>query len=153
MKDGDGVMLQSDQGYPLRRPAGEVAVDGLLRGILAGIVMMALLIVLGWREGLVPSEVIEAFGTRTPSNVVNGLFSHIAISAIYGILWAFLLNAGLNKLKAPRWLIGMGYGLLLYGITRLLGPLSGLAVLNPVSLAVANIVYGAVLGLVSRGRG
>jgi hypothetical protein len=106
-----------------------------------------------WIQGVAPAEVLKAFGSRIPANPTNGLFSHLAVSAIYGIVWAFLLNTALRTLRAPRWLLGILYGLLLFAFAELLvAPSALLDAVSTAALLIAHIVYGAALGLLSGRR-
>lgn len=144
------MVTHSEGTYRERRNPGDTAVDGLLRGLVAGGAMILVLTLLEWFGGKAPDVVLEAFGSRTPVNAVNGLFSHLAVSAVYGILWAFLLNAGLDSIRAPRWLMGTIYGLLLFAFAVVaIAPNTGIRFLSPVPLLIAHGVYGATLGLLS----
>lgn len=145
------MVTHSEGTYRERRNLGDTAVDGLLHGLVAGGAMILVLTLLEWFGGKAPYVVLEAFGSRAPANAVNGLFSHLAVSAVYGILWAFLLNAKPGSLRAPRWLVGIAYGLLLFAFAELVvAPNSGLRIVAPLFLLIAHMVYGLTLGLLSR---
>ncbi len=147
------MVTQHKESYRERRSLGDTAVDGLLCGMAAGAVMIGLLIVLEWVNGMPPAEVLGTFGARVPANSIHGLFSHLAVSAIYGILWALLLNLGLRNLRAPQWLLGMVYGLALFALAEyVVAPSTLLSAVAPLSLLSVHVVYGATLGLLSARR-
>lgn len=131
---------------------GETAVDGLLAGLAAGVAMTLFLLGAGLLGGTAPAVLLGYFDPAGEGNWLNGLLGHLAVSAVYGVGFA-LLRGGVVRLwlAAPRysWLLGVVYGLVLWGLARGVGltavdsPLHQIA---PLVFALAHLVYGAVLG-------
>jgi hypothetical protein len=128
----------------MKKSIGDRAVDGLLAGIVAGVVMLATLLLLAGLAGRPVLEVLAAFDI-TDGSVVRGLLLHLATAGIYGILFA----AVAWQLPGNVWpAAGAVYGLLLWLLARgLLLPLSSsaLATLPPLALLASHLVYGLAL--------
>ena len=134
------------------RSMGDTAVDGLIAGIVAGVVMAIYLVVAGLLMGKGAGEILGLFDPAQGSNGLTGTLAHLAVSAIYGVIFALLVK-GLSSLRpslfAMSWLLGVGYGLLLFGLARgvlLTAVDSPLLQVTPTHFAIAHLVYGAVLG-------
>lgn len=148
-------MITQDLSAPAKRQsAGDSAIDGLLAGIGAGLVMALFLLVAGLLSGDVPADVIGRFDPARTSSVVAGLFTHLAVSAIYGAIFGLLFLA-LTRLRPSLtrfgWLAGLAYGLVLYAIARgamWAGVDSGLAHFTTAILLLAHAIYGLVAGIV-----
>jgi hypothetical protein len=131
------------------RSAGDVAVDGLLRGVVAGLAMAAVLVVAGALAQLSVQLVLSRFDPTGGNSAMTGLLAHLASAGIYGLLFALLTAPGAARLGNRMILAGVIYGLTLWLISRgLMASELGapLRVLPPVGWALAHIVYGAVLG-------
>jgi hypothetical protein len=138
---------------------GDAAVDGLLRGVGAGIVMAIYLVISGvlTSEGLVAT--LNAFDLGQGTSPVRGVLIHLAMAAIYGIVFSLLYRLLGRRRSIGRGgsvMIGLAYGLLLWLITQIAfasGINVALSSLPPVHLAVAHMIYGAALGwLTGRAR-
>lgn len=148
-------MTTQDLSAPIkRRSVGDSAIDGLLAGIGAGLAMALFLLVAGLLSSVTPAEVIGRFDPAQTNSVVTGLFTHLAVSAIYGVIFGLLFLA-LIRLRPPLtrygWLAGLIYGLLLYAIARGAigaGVDSGLANYSVTVLLLAHAIYGLVTGMV-----
>lgn len=133
---------------------GDTAVDGLLAGAGAGIAMVLFLILAGFLLGNSPTLVLGRFDIQVGGRPLVGLLTHIAISAIYGLIFAILflwLSRFWPFLLRWGWLSGLVYGVLLYGIARgafYAGTNSGLVQFAPLALLAAHLLYGLVLGLI-----
>lgn len=140
------------------RRVGETAVDGLLAGLAAGAVMLGVLVVAGWLVGLGPAVTVGRFDPAPAGRWLPGLTTHLAVSAVYGLLFA-LVVAGVVRLRPAlarwTWLLGLGYGLLLWGMAQgflLPGVGSPLLAIGALQMAPAHAVYGLLLGvLLARG--
>ena len=137
-----------------RRTAGDAAIDGLLAGIGAGLVMGVFLLVAGLVGGEAPADVIGRFDPAQSNNLVAGLVTHLAVSAIYGAIFGVLFLA-LARLRPGLarwgWLAGLVYGLALFAIARGAigtGVDSGLAYFATTILLLAHAIYGLVTGMV-----
>ncbi|MBE2222575.1 MAG: hypothetical protein IAF02_13595 [Anaerolineae bacterium] len=135
-----------------RKTIGDAAVDGLLAGILAGVCMAAYLVLAGLLTDIAPAVMLSHFDPRQTGNWLTGFVAHLAVSAVYGVIFA-LLFLGLTRLRSAflhwGWLVGLAYGLLLFGVAQaafLTGVNSGLMQITAVNLLIAHVLYGVVLG-------
>lgn len=132
---------------------GDTAVDGLIAGILAGVAMGATLILAGLFSGVSAVDTLGRFDPGRAGNMVAGTVAHLAVSGIYGVVFALLLAGVVQarpQLRRWGWLLGMAYGLLLYVFARgiLFATLpSGMTQFTAVQLLVAHTIYGLLLGL------
>jgi hypothetical protein len=135
-----------------QKSIGETAVDGLLAGIGAGLVMALFLLLVGLLNGDSAAVVLGRFDPGQNHLWLTGFIIHLAVSSIYGILFG-LLYLLLVRIRPPlvqfSWLLGLAYGLLLYAIAQTAlstGADSGLLQFTAVHLLIAHAVYGVVLG-------
>jgi hypothetical protein len=139
---------------------GDMAVDGLLAGIMAGVGMAIYLVLAGLLLGRGMAEMLGLFDPAMAGNALTGTLAHLAVSGVYGVIFA-LLRMGLQRLRLLRqaqdklsvfemsWLMGLVYGLLLFGLARgvlLTAVDSPLLQVTPVHFAIAHTVYGLMLG-------
>jgi hypothetical protein len=136
-----------------RTTIGDTAIDGLLAGIGAGLVMVLLLLAAGVLNGDSPADVIGRFDPARSNNLITGLFTHFAVSATYGAIFGLLFLAPVRLRPALArfgWLTGLLYGLAVYAVAHSAiwaGMDSGLAHIPAVILLLAHAVYGFVIGL------
>jgi len=131
---------------------GDAAIDGLLAGIVAGLVMILFLLVTRILNGGSLAEVIGRFDPSGSNNLVTGALAHLAVSAIYGAIFGLLFIVLIRlrpTLRRFGWLAGLIYGLLLYAIA--LGAFSagidsGLADYSAPVLLISHALYGLVAG-------
>lgn len=130
-----------------RTSTGDAAARGLISGLIAGLVMALYLILASLLGGVGPVELLSRFGAGQVSPAA-GLFSHLAVSAVYGAVGGVVLNAVRGRLPAPSWLLGLGYGLVLYLFAQVIlrGAVSPMLQIPTLHLLVAHLVYGLVLG-------
>jgi hypothetical protein len=144
-------MMQSKQQNIASKSLGDLAVDGLLQGLAAGAIMLALLLVVGMAEGVAPAAVLARFGLPGGATAVTGLLGHLAVSAVLGLVWGVLYGSVLRRAPLPAWVLGAAYGLALYvGAALFVVNATGLADFAPWALLAAHLVYGLTLGLLSR---
>jgi hypothetical protein len=113
-----------------------------------------------WIAGLVQgTSTAETFGRFDPAQTASpltGALVHLAVSAVYGVIYGlgWRLAAGLPVLRrAPAWMAGAGYGLVLLALALgviLPGTASTVREVPLVHLAVAHVLYGVALGLLAR---
>jgi hypothetical protein len=134
------------------RGLGDTAVDGLLVGITAGVGMAIYLVIAGLLSGRGLLEILGLFDPAMAGNVLTGMLAHLAVSAIYGVVFA-LVMMGLARarpsLLTMNWLMGLVYGMVLFGLARgvlLTAVDSPLLQVTPVHFAIAHAVYGLILG-------
>lgn len=142
-----------------KKGIGDRAVDGLLAGIGAGVAMAIFLLVVGLISSESPATILSRFDPVNASNMITGLLTHLAVSAIYGVIFGLLVWAIVqvkSSLLRFGWLVGLLYGVALYAIAQgafWAGVDSGLMQFTAVVLFLAHAVYGLVLGmLVGRKR-
>ena len=131
--------------------AGDAAVGGLFHGLVAGLAMAAYIVLIGLLQGIGPVMIWTRLGGAL-ENPVSGLLAHLAVSGVYGVIWGLIWWPIHRRLpQLPAWLGGLVYGLLLLVIAQ-----AAVAALNPLLMdiglahrAVAHLVYGLVLGLLT----
>jgi len=139
-KQADRMMTES---------LGDTAVSGLLAGILAGVMMAAFLAAAGFAGGDSVADLFSHFSGNEGASPMTGLLTHLAVSGVYGIGWAYLLRMVRSLILAPVWLVGLVYGLLLFLVAQgifLVGP-TLLTGIPPLQFLIAHAVYGLTLGL------
>lgn len=135
-----------------KRSLGDVAVDGLLAGMAAGLMMGVVVILLGFLEGVGPLETLGRFDPANGGSAAVGGLLHLAVSGIYGAIFAIgyqFLAGRWARAKRYGWAIGMGFGLAVWLAAQFLflpGLSSALADIPPWSFALAHLAYGAGLG-------
>jgi hypothetical protein len=135
---------------------GDAAVDGLLNGMLAGVVMAALLAVAGILSGDSPLTVLGHFDPSGQGQPLTGGLMHLATAGVYGTLFGIKWRLIARRLRssAAALLIGTAYGIALFLVAEtviLPGSHSTLLEIPAWQLAAAHVVYGSTLGwLVSR---
>ena len=136
----------------VRSSSGEAAVDGLLNGVLAGVVMALYLIAIGVVTGAGAAATLSAFDLGQGISPVRGALIHLAVSAIYGMVFSLLYRLIARNRSIGRGgsvMIGLVYGLLLWSITQIAfaaGISVTLSSLPTVHLAGAHVIYGVTLG-------
>ena len=132
--------------------AGDAAVGGLLHGLAAGLAMAAFLVLAGLAQGQTPASVLGVFTISGEPNVLAGLLGHLAVAAVYGLVWGVAWRLLGPRLRVPAILAGLVYGLLLWGVLQVLVRSIGaqLALLAPWALLGGHLVYGLVVGFLSR---
>ena len=139
---------------------GDAAVDGLLSGVVAGLLMALFLLGAGWIGGQSWDWVLRQFDPGAAPAPLTGLVTHLAVSGVYGLLFASLWRPLARWWgRLPAWLAGLVYGLLLWLLALTVtaaranlgqGWLQGFP---PAQLAAAHLLYGLALGwLVNRLR-
>jgi hypothetical protein len=130
---------------------GDTAVSGLFSGVLGGVAMAA---VIGFFSLLAGQGLgfLGYFSSGAPVMPLQGLVMHLAVSSIYGMLYALVRRwTGLDHLTwLPGWLAGIIYalGLWVFGVTLLLPAAKSLFLTLPwVVLFAGHLAYGLVLGL------
>lgn len=134
----------------------DASINGLIGGILAGIGMLAWLLIAGLQAGGNLLAILESFYfPGQQPNAVSGVFLHLGISAVYGAIFGALLQLLPRPARKPagRLIVGLGYGLLLYLLAQaIILPVtaSPLAELSSLALISSHLVFGAVLGALTR---
>ena len=143
-----------------RRTTGDAAVDGLLAGAAGGVAMTGVLVLSAWLTGEGPVRMLERFAPAGSASPVMGAMIHLAVSAVYGLLFGMIYRlvgrgrladfGGLSRAGRPAGvLLGLVYGLALILAAQGLASTSAGAALRGIPalhFAVAHLVYGAVTG-------
>ncbi len=135
-----------------RKTTGDVAVDGLLAGMAAGLVMGAVLVVLGLLEDAGPLQTLGRFDPADGGSAVVGGLLHLAVSGIYGVVFAIIyrfMSGRWAEIKRYSWLLGAGFGLALWLAAQFVflpGLNSALTEFSPLTFALGHLVYGGSLG-------
>lgn len=99
------------------KQVGDVAVDGLFSGLVAGIINGGILLVGGLLIGSNPVTTWGWFDPRVSSEPIAGGLLHLAISAVYGLIFALIFQGVIRIWKRASslgWFIGLLYGLMLW---------------------------------------
>jgi hypothetical protein len=138
-----------------KRTWGDAAVDGLLGGVAAGLVMAVYVLVVGMLMGAGWEAVLAQFDPGANPAPLTGALTHLAVAGVYGAVFGLgwrALHSAWPRL--PALLIGLAYGGVLWGLAAVVtsNRPSGewLRALPAVHLAVAHLLYGAVLGVAIR---
>lgn len=136
---------------------GEAAVEGLLAGSLAGVVMALYLLAVSGLNGEGPATLLARFDGTGGGQPLTGALNHLAVSAVYGAAFGGLRH--ITPFRRNEWrlglLCGLAYGLALWAMALglLLPAASPLRAIAPVHFGIAHVVYGLILGfLVQRSR-
>ncbi len=133
---------------------GDAAVEGLIYGIVAGVAMMGLIALVETFAGIAPPTALGYFDSGGSGSPWVGVFTHVAVSGMYGLIFGVVTTLGAcglgTRLTLGRWLaLGILYGALLFGIAEwivLPRTNSPLAELPLWAFAAAHFIYGALLG-------
>jgi len=136
---------------------GDVAVNGLIAGVGAGILMAAYLAASGFVLGEGPGVVLSRFDPAAQPLPQIGILTHLAVSAVYGILFGLSERVILRDLVTAgrSTLLGLLYGLGLFVLAEVVllpGTGSHLAAIPPIHLGIAHAIYGISLGFLSRSQ-
>jgi hypothetical protein len=130
---------------------GDAAVDGLLAGIGAGLLMSAYLILAAWGAGEDLGAVLSRFDPNPDASPLTGTLMHLAVAGVYGIVFGLARRFSPRRWqRVPSWFAGLVYGwllvLLAWGVV-LPGAASPLLDMGFARLAGAHAVYGLALGI------
>jgi hypothetical protein len=145
-------MADGKRSLQTKETLGDAAVDGLLAGGGAGILMAVYLWIAGLTLGISAGAMFSRFDPGGTASPVSGLLIHLAVSGVYGAIYGLgrRLTAGWPALaRLPGWLAGGLYGAILLALAWtviLPGTASPVREIPLVHLAAAHGVYGLVLG-------
>lgn len=135
-----------------KKTIGDVAVDGLLAGMAAGVLMGFVLVLLSLLDGVGPLDTLRRFDPAGEGSAAVGGLLHLAVSGIYGVLFAvgyYILGRWWPEINRYGWLLGALFGVGLWLAAQFIflpGLNSALAGLQPLFFAVGHLVYGLVIG-------
>ncbi len=134
------------------RSVGDAAVDGLLNGVVAGIVMAIYIVLINATLDRGLAATLSAFDLGQGALPVRGVLIHLAIAAIFGVVFGLihrLIGQRRSIGRSGSATIGLAYGLLLWSIAQVAitaGINVGLGSLPTAHLAAAHLIYGITLG-------
>jgi hypothetical protein len=132
---------------------GDAAVDGLLAGGAAGILMAVYLAVAGLVSGDALASLFGRFDPGPSRSALTGILVHLAVAGVYGVVYGLgrrLADKSRRLARWPGWLTGPVYGLLVWIAAEsvlLPGTGSPLQQLAPLVFLVAHLLYGLALGV------
>ena len=135
-----------------RSSIGDAAVDGLLNGAIAGLVMAIYLLVFGVAAGAGLAATLSALDLGQGTSPVRGALIHLAVAAIYGMVFSLiyrLIERSRPIGRGGTMIMGVTYSLGLWLITQIAfasGIHVALSSLPAVHLAVAHALFGLTLG-------
>ena len=141
-----------------KKKFGDIAVDGLLAGIVAGFLMAVYLTLAGLIGGEGLEAAIMRFSPVQNNSILVAIISHLAVSGIYGVIFALLFSGLTGRQPAARrfgWLAGLIYGIFLMLLAKTLilpATDSPLDQLSLVHLTIAHAIYGLTLGFSIGGK-
>ncbi len=132
---------------------GDAAVEGLMYGIAAGLVMALFVLLVEWLSGVAPLTVLGYFDGGGNASPFLGAFTHIAVSGIYGVVFGMIAMVVARmfgaRMTLGMWLaLGILYGALIFVVAEwivLPRTSSPLLEMPMWALAIAHFIYGAVL--------
>jgi hypothetical protein len=132
------------------RQFGNSAVDGLIAGAGGGMLMIIYLLLVMALLGEAPAVLLQRFTTGTlQDSTLTGVVAHLAVSAIYGMVFALVWRLFRQRTVLLNVSSGMLYGLLLFlAAEYVLLPAvqSPLLEIPALHFGIAHIFYGLTLG-------
>jgi hypothetical protein len=135
-----------------RYAPGDAAIDGLLNGAAAGVMMAIYLMISGVLTGAGLAATLSAFDLGQGASPVRGALIHLAVAAIYGMVFGLidrLIERSRPVGRGGTMMMGVTFSMLLWLITQIAlaaGITVALNSLPPVHLAAAHALYGLMLG-------
>ncbi len=135
---------------PQHTSTGDAAVSGLFSGLQGGVAMAVVIVIFSLLAGQ-GLGYLGYFSAGAPVQPILGLVGHLAVSAIYGMLYALGRRwLRLERLSwLPGWLAGLAYGLGLWVLAILVILPAAHSLFLSISWTVfftGHVVYGLVLG-------
>ncbi len=145
------MMTQIKRTIPRPAGLGDVAVDGLLNGLVAGFAMAFFLVLVAVLLGEMPGAVLSRFDPSPLPNAFRGGLMHLAVAAVYGAVFAVPIWLARAQIHTPgiTILAGVAFGLVLFCVGELVilpTSHSALRELPIWDFALAHLVYGLILG-------
>lgn len=137
---------------------GDVAVEGLFSGMIAGLAMVTYLALAALTFGEGPLTMLIRFRGSDASTPLVGLLLHLGVSGVYGIIFALICKFTARSwgYQPSSWLaasIGAGYGLALWLLAQwviLPGLNSPLMEIPRIHFFLGHQIFGISLGLLTQ---
>jgi hypothetical protein len=127
-----------------RSSIGDGAVEGLLVGMAAGLIMVAYLVAVSLFLQAGPRAVLNTLAVNLNVEPILVVIGHFALSAFYGLIWGALYRFLPGRLTIPLWVWGLLYGGLLWGASTVLLPAE--IDLPALYSGSAHLLFGLSLG-------
>lgn len=130
---------------------GDAAAEGLIGGIAAGIVMIFFLGIAAVILGDTITNLIGRFRPSEDLPPISGIFSHLAVSAVYGAIFGVAFRMINSWQHIPSLFLGIIYAVILaLGAQLLLLPAfnSPLLEIPAWIFFTAHLTYGFALGII-----
>ena len=128
---------------------GEHALDGLIAGFGAGIVMALYVVLAGLLSGDGPAQALSRFDPSATPSPVTGTTVHLAVASIYGLLFGLISRWVARRRRLNALFSGLVYGLLIFVFAQFVilpSTTTALRELSAIHFAVAHAIYGLSLG-------
>jgi hypothetical protein len=141
---------------PTNKPKGadlrteDAVINGLFSGVLAGLAMILVLALVGSFTQSKISDLLGLFDPTGNQNIYTGGFAHLAVSAVYGLLFGLLWKLFFLRRRMPVWIGGMVFGGLIFVFSELFishGSGTPLLQIPALLFGISHLVYGTTLGL------
>lgn len=147
-------MTHQKKGFSKQLTLGDAAVNGLCSGMIAGFVMFFYLVIFGQWQGIGVGTMFGRFDLADGKSIVIGLVVHLALTAVYGIIFGTLCQMlGQWVTLQINWAIALGalYGLGLFLVAQLTfistpDVAFSLVEIPAFQFLIAHGLYGLVLG-------
>ncbi len=132
----------------------DAAVDGLLRGLMAGSAMLFYLMIAVLTLNESPLTLLSRFARVEQTSPALGFAAHMGMSAVYGI--PFMLLWRLLERKVPgnlALIVGIVYGIVLFVAAELIllpAAQSPILQIPAIHFGIGHVIYGFVLGYLTR---
>ena len=143
----------TDTQLKIQTSLSETAVEGLFAGLVGGIAMLLYLLAAGLLSAEAASTTLGRFSIQAPPNPLQGALLHLAVSAIYGLIFGMVWS--LLGRRASSWVVAALFALVIYLLAQFVllpSTGSGLLQIAPAHFALAHLVYALVLGFWFRGK-
>jgi hypothetical protein len=128
----------------------DAVINGLFSGVLAGLAMILVLALVGSFTQPKITDLLGLFDPTGNQNNFTGGFAHLAVSAVYGLIFGLLWKLFFPRHRIPVWIGGMVFGGLIFVFSELffsLGSGTTLYQIPSLLFGISHLVYGTTLGI------
>jgi hypothetical protein len=128
----------------------DAVINGLFSGVLAGLAMILVLALLGSYNQPKIKDLLGLFDPTGNQNFYAGGFAHLAVSAVYGLIFGLLWKLFFFGRRIPVWIGGVIFGGLIFVFSELFisqGSGTPLFQIPALLFGISHLVYGTILGL------
>jgi hypothetical protein len=128
----------------------DAVINGLFSGVLAGLAMILVLALAGSFTQPKITDLLGLFDPTGNQNNFTGGFAHLAVSAVYGLIFGLLWKLFFFRRRIPVWIGGIVFGGLIFVFSELfISHGSGTTIFQIPTLlfGISHLVYGTTLGV------